>query len=133
MLLLLLLFIIISSIFLTKKCLDSKKYYDIFVLPMIIAFLSLLIFINCLIVHITANTFVNKKIQKSKIEYESIINQIKELENDNEDVSSIEVIKEISKWNQKVLDYKYGRENPWTSLFYNKKYANSLKYIDWKK
>ena len=83
--------------------------------------------------HITANTFVNKKIQKSKIEYESIISQIEELENDNEDVSSIEVIKEISEWNQKVLDYKYGRENPWTSIFYNKKYANSLKYIDWKK
>lgn len=133
MLFLLLLFIIISSVFLTKKCLDSKKHCDIFILPMIIAFLSLLIFISCLIMHITANTFVNKKIQKSKIEYESIISQIEELENDNEDVSSIEVIKEISEWNQKVLDYKYGRENPWTSIFYNKKYANSLKYIDWKK
>lgn len=131
MLTLLLIIIIIGiSIFLIKVFLNFRKWDWVAVFPMIFTAFSLVLLLYCLIDCFSKNIFVDRNIQKKQIEYEYLIEQIEELDNDNEDVSSFEVIQKVSEWNQDVFAYKYGQKNPWTNIFYNKRYANSLKYID---
>lgn len=131
MLTLLLIIIIIGiSIFLIKVFLNFRRWDWVAVFPMIFTAFSLVLLLYCLIDCFSKNIFVDRNIQKKQIEYEYLIEQIEELDNDNEDVSSFEVIQKVSEWNQGVFTYKYGQKNPWTNIFYNKRYANSLKYID---
>lgn len=131
MLTLLLIIIIIGiSIFLIKVFLNFRRWDWVAVFPMIFTAFSLVLLLYCLIDCFSKNIFVDRNIQKKQIEYEYLIEQIEELDNDNEDVSSFEVIQKVSEWNQDVFAYKYGQKNPWTNIFYNKRYANSLKYID---
>lgn len=131
MLTLLLIIIIIGiSIFLSSIFLNFEKRYLLAVFPLFCATLSFVLLFSCLIDCFSENIFIDGNIQKKQIEYEYLIKQIEELDNDNEDVSSFEVIQKISEWNQDVFAYKYGQKNPWTNIFYNKRYANSLKYID---
>lgn len=131
MLTLLLIIIIIGiSIFLIKVFLNFRRWDWVAVFPMIFTAFSLVLLLYCLIDCFSKNIFVDRNIQKKQIEYEYLIEQIEELDNDNEDVSSFEVIQKVSEWNQNVFAYKYGQKNPWTNIFYNKKYADSLKYID---
>lgn len=131
MLTLLLIIIIIGiSIFLIKVFLNFRRWDWVAVFPMIFTAFSLVLLLYCLIDCFSKNIFVDRNIQKKQIEYEYLIEQIEELDNDNEDVSSFEVIQKVSEWNQNVFAYKYGQKNPWTNIFYNKRYANSLKYID---
>ena len=131
MLTLLLIIIIIGiSIFLIKVFLNFRRWDWVAVFPMIFTAFSLVLLLYCLIDCFSKNIFVDRNIQKKQIEYEYLIEQIEELDNDNEDVSSFEVIQKVSEWNQDVFTYKYGQKNPWTNIFYNKRYANSLKYID---
>lgn len=131
MLFLLLVIIFIGvSIFLSKVFLNFKKWDWLATFPIISTIFSFGVLFICLVTCIDANIFVDKNIQKKQIEYEYLIKQIEELDNDNEDVSSIKVIQKVSEWNQDVFIYKYSQKNPWTNIFYNKRYANSLKYID---
>ena len=131
MLLLLLTIIIIGiSSFLSKIFLKSKRWDWVAVFPLVFIFICFILLLLCLIGCLSENTFVAKNIQKKQIEYEYLIKQIKELDNNNEDVSSIEVIQKVSEWNQDVFTYKYGQKNPWINIVYNKRYADSLKYID---
>ena len=131
MLTLLLIIIVIGiSIFLSKIFLNSRRWDWAAVFPLIFTFVCFILLTLCLIDYFSENTFVDKNIQKKQIEYEYLIKQIEELDNDNEDVSSIKVIQKVSEWNQDVFTYKYGQKNPWTNIFYNKRYANSLRYID---
>lgn len=131
MLTLLLIIIIIGiSIFLSGVFLNFEKRYWVAALPLFCTILSFVVLFSCLIDCLSENIFVDRNIQKKQIEYEYLIKQIEELDNDNEDVSSFEVIQKVSEWNQDVFAYKYGQKNPWTNIFYNKRYANSLKYID---
>lgn len=131
MLTLLLIIIIIGiSIFLSKIFLNFRRWDWVAVFPMIFTAFSLVLLLYCLIDCFSKNIFVDRNIQKKQIEYEYLIEQIEELDNDNEDVSSLEIIQKVSEWNQGVFTYKYGQKNPWTNIFYNKRYANSLKYID---
>ena len=131
MLTLLLIIIILGiSIFLSGIFLNFEKRYLLAVFPLCCAILSFVLLFSCLIDGVSENIFVDGSIQKKQIEYEYLIKQIEELDNDNEDVSSLEVIQKVSEWNQDVFAYKYGQKNPWTNIFYNKRYANSLKYIE---
>lgn len=131
MLFLLLIIIFIGvSIFLSKVFLNFKKWDWLATFPIILTILSFGALFLCLVTCIDANIFVDKNIQKKQIEYEYLIKQIEELDNDNEDVSSIKVIQKVSEWNQDVFIYKDGQKNPWTNIFYNKRCADSLKYID---
>lgn len=131
MLFLLLIIIIIGvSVFLNNIFLNFKSWYVLASLPLISTVISSFLLIFCLTNCISENTFVDKSIHKKQIEYEYLIKQIEELDNHNEDVSSIEVIQRVSEWNQDVFTYKEGQKSPWTNIFYNKRYADSLKYID---
>lgn len=131
MLALLLIIIIIGiSIFLSGVFLNFEKRYWMAILPLFFAAVSSVLLFSCLIDCLSENTFVDKHIQKKQIEYEYLIKQIEEVDNNNEDVSSLEAIQKVSEWNQDVFAYKYGQKSPWTNIFYNKRYADSLKYID---
>lgn len=131
MLTLLLIIIIIGiSIFLSKIFLNFRRWDWVAAFPLVSTFVCFILLILCLIDCFSENIFIDRNIQKKQIEYEYLIEQIEELDNDNEDVSSFEVIQKVSEWNQDVFAYKYGQKNPWTNIFYNKRYANSLKYID---
>lgn len=131
MLTLLLIIIVIGiSIFLSGIFLNFRRWDWVAVFPLSFTAFFLILLVSCLIGCFSENIFVDGNIQKKQIEYKYLIKQIEERNNDNEDVSSIEVIQKVSEWNQNVFTYKYGQKNPWTNIFYNKRYANSLKYID---
>ena len=131
MLTLLLIIIVIGiSIFLSKIFLNFRRWDWVAAFPLVLTFVCFILLILCLIDCFSENIFIDRNIQKKQIEYECLIKQIEELDNDNEDVSSFEVIQKVFEWNQDVFAYKYGQKNPWTNIFYNKRYANSLKYID---
>lgn len=131
MLFLLLIIIIIGiNIFLSKIFLNSRRWDWVAAFPLVFTFICFILLLLCLIECLSENTFVDKHIQKKQIEYEYLIKQIEEVDNNNEDVSSLEAIQKVSEWNQDVFAYKYGQKNLWTNIFYNKRYADSLKYID---
>lgn len=128
--LLLIIIILVISIFLSNIFLDFRNHSWLSVFPLTLTILFSILLFLCLTSCISENTFVDRKIQKKQIEYEYLIKQIEELDNNNEDVSSIDIIQKVSEWNQDVFIYKEGKKSPWTNIFYNKRYANSLKYID---
>lgn len=128
--LLLIIIILVISIFLSNIFLDFRNHSWLSVFPLTLTILFSILLFLCLTSCIFENTFVDRKIQKKQIEYEYLIKQIEELDNNNEDVSSIDIIQKVSEWNQDVFIYKEGKKSPWTNIFYNKRYANSLKYID---
>lgn len=73
---------------------------------------------------------VSARIEKKRIEYESLCDRYEIVTSEYEDVSKSDVIKDIAEWNQEVYSYKYWAYNPWTSLFYSRRLADELKMID---
>ena len=107
MLFLLLIIIIIGiNIFLSKIFLNSRRGDWVAVFPLVFTFICFILLLLCLIECLSENTFVDKHIQKKQIEYEYLIKQIEEVDNNNEDVSSLEAIQKVSEWNQDVFAYK---------------------------
>ena len=49
---------------------------------------------------------------------------------DYEDASKAAVIQRVYEWNKKVYNAKYWSSNPLTNWFWNKKYVDSLEYIE---
>lgn len=94
------------------------------VVGMIVLFVLLTV---CISSHVTAN----KDIQLDKIEYESLINRLEIINNDYEDVSKSDVIKDITEWNKHVYSTKHWGNSKWTNWFYSKKYVDSLQYIEY--
>lgn len=88
--------------------------------------------IMCIVAFAYFNIGIDKQIYEYNLERESIIKQIEciNYDNDHENVSKTIVIKNICDWNKKVYGIKYWTNNPWTSWFRNKRYANSLEYIE---
>ncbi len=84
----------------------------------------------CLFMRLCANAGVDNQIAKKQIEYEILCEKCELIQSNYEDISKIEVLKEIAKWNKDVQDAKYWSESPWTNWFYNKKVVDSLQYID---
>lgn len=77
-----------------------------------------------------ANIGVDRDIYNKQLEYESIVKQVECLNTNYEDVSKTTVIQNVYEWNRDVYNAKYWSENPWTSWFSNKRYVDSLKYIE---
>ena len=86
-----------------------------------------LVTVICIIV---SHTGVYNDIYTSKLTYESLIDRIEYIDNDYEDVSKSEVIKDVCEWNKSVHSSKYWSSNPWTSWFWSQKYVDSLEYIE---
>ena len=73
---------------------------------------------------------VNQQIAHNRIEYESIIAEIQAVNTDTEDVSKVQVIKDVKEWNQDVHSSKYLASNLWTNWFYSQKVVNAMEYIE---
>ena len=73
---------------------------------------------------------VDARIEKNRIEYESLCERNEIVASEYEDVSKSDVIKDIAEWNKKVYSTKHWAYNPWTSWFYSKRVADDMKMID---
>ena len=73
---------------------------------------------------------VQRQIAKNQIRYEGLLKEVELLNSDYEDISKVEVVKEITKWNDYVNSAQYWSENPWTSWFYVQEVVDGLDYIE---
>ena len=126
-----LLFLAIICFVCCKKCLFSY-YVDDFIggigiILCIVGISATLIsgtFIGC------ANIGIDRDIYTAKLEYDAIAKQVECINSDYEDVSKAAVIQRVYEWNKKVYNAKYWSNNPLTNWFWNKKYVDSLEYIE---
>lgn len=77
-----------------------------------------------------AHVGVDAKIEKNRIEYESLCQRYEIVTSEYEDVSKSDVIKDIAEWNKNVYSEKHWANNPWTNWFYSKRVADELKMIE---
>lgn len=84
----------------------------------------MVIFIIC------AHVGVDAKIERNRIEYESLCERQEIVESEYEDVSKSDVIKDIAEWNKMVYSEKHWAYNPWTSWFYSRRVADDMKMIE---
>lgn len=82
------------------------------------------------LVAIANHTAVDNQIYKKQMEYESITRQLQIIDSEYEDVSKAEIIQKVYDWNTAVYQSKYWAKSPWTNWLYNKKYSDSLEYIE---
>ncbi|RHV07121.1 hypothetical protein DXB97_03725 [Firmicutes bacterium OM07-11] len=85
------------------------------------------------LVAIANHTAVDNQIYKKQMEYESITRQLQIIDSEYEDVSKAEIIQKVYDWNTAVYQSKYWAKSPWTNWLYNKKYSDSLEYIEMEK
>lgn len=126
----LLIVVIIGFLILNK--LDLPYYIDDnigFVLAMLAVAGTFITFI-CLTLILGSHVNVDFNIYNAQLKRDTIIKQIECVDTEYEDTSKIEVINRVYEWNQKVYKQKYYSESPWTNWLFNKKYADSLEYIE---
>ena len=97
---------------------------------LISAGISVFCLIICLMLIIGNYITATRSIEKNHIEYESLCKRLEIINSEYEDISKSDVIKDIAEWNKDVYEYHYWTENPFTNWFYNKKVADSYKYIE---
>ena len=85
------------------------------------------------LVAIANHTAVDNQIYKKQMEYESITRQLQIIDSEYEDLSKAEIIQKVYDWNTAVYQSKYWAKSPWTNWLYNKKYSDSLEYIEMEK
>ena len=84
----------------------------------------------CLLIILCSHIDVDYDIHKAQLERDSIIKQLEYIDAEYENVSKVEIIQKVYEWNQKVYKQKYYSESLWTNWLFNKKYADSLEYIE---
>lgn len=82
------------------------------------------------LVFIANHTAVDNQIYEKQMEYESITRQLQIIDSEYEDVSKAEIIQKVYDWNTAVYLSKYLAKSPWTNWVCNKKYSDSLEYIE---
>ena len=82
------------------------------------------------VIAITHHIAVDKNINETEMQYESLTKQLQTINSEYEDVSKAEVIQKVYDWNTNVYEWKYWTDSPWTNWLYSKKYADSLRYIE---
>ena len=115
------------GLFLYTKDIITIDILDICMVGILLGFVWVLFY--CLFIG-AANIGVNRDIYNKQLEYESIVKQVECLNTNYEDVSKTTVIQNVYEWNRYVYNAKYWSENPWTNWFSNKRYVDSLKYIE---
>lgn len=126
------LLIVVITGFLILNKLNLPYYIDDnigFVLAMFAVAGTFITFI-CLTLILGSHVNVDFNIYNAQLKRDTIIKQIECVDTEYEDTSKIEVINRVYEWNQKVYKQKYYSENPWTNWLFNKKYADSLEYIE---
>jgi hypothetical protein len=103
------------SIFITQVSFVSIGFFGLLCVGMVI---------------LCSHVGVNNQITHNRIEYEAIVAEIQAVNTDNEDVSKLQVIKDVKEWNQDVQNSKYLASNPWTNWFYSQKVVNAMEYIE---
>ena len=125
------LFLAIICFVCCKKCLFSY-YVDDFI--GVIGIILCIVGINATLISGTiigcANIGIDRDIYTDKLEYDAIAKQVECINSDYEDVSKAAVIQRVYEWNKKVYNAKYWSNNPLTNWFWNKKYVDSLEYIE---
>lgn len=102
---------------------NTNEFWYIPVLP-------LFILVGCIVIMVFAHTGTQYKIDEYNLEYEGLCKRYELIQSNYEDISKSDVVKDITFWNKKVCSYKYWSDNLWTDWFWNKRVADSLKYID---
>lgn len=126
-----LLIVVITGLLILNK-LDLPYYIDDnigFVLAMLAVAGTFITFI-CLTSILGSHVNVDFNIYNAQLKRDSIIKQIECIDTEYEDTSKIEVINRVYEWNQNVYKEKYYSESLWTNWLFNKKYADSLEYIE---
>lgn len=126
-----LLIVVITGLLILNK-LNLPYYIDDnigFVLAMLAVAGTFITFI-CLTLILGSHVNVDFNIYNAQLKRDTIIKQIECVDTEYEDTSKIEVINRVYEWNQKVYKQKYYSESPWTNWLFNKKYADSLEYIE---
>lgn len=126
------LLIVVITGFLILNKLNLPYYIDDnigFVLAMLAVAGTFITFI-CLTLILGSHVNVDFNIYNAQLKRDTIIKQIECVDTEYEDTSKIEVINRVYEWNQKVYKQKYYSESPWTNWIFNKKYADTLEYIE---
>ena len=126
------LLIVVITGFLILNKLNLPYYIDDnigFVLAMLAVAGTFITFI-CLTLILGSHVNVDFNIYNAQLKRDTIIKQIECVDTEYEDTSKIEVINRVYEWNQKVYKQKYYSESLWTNWLFNKKYADSLEYIE---
>lgn len=107
---------------------DMKGWVDtICAIGLAVSILGTIICVpNVIITH--CNT--NRKIYTKQLEYESLVKQYQAASSEYENISKVNVIKDVYKWNENVYDAKYWSNSLWTNWFFNQKVVESLEYIN---
>lgn len=92
---------------------------------------DIIVVIICIFLIITAQATANRDIKTNEIKYQTLLKRLEVISSEYEDISKVEVIKDVGEWNEKVASIKYWTYNPWTSWFNSKKLADSLEYIEY--
>lgn len=110
----------------------EKKWKDGFLLPGSLGVILGSMGVIVAILYITfAHVGVNNTIKRDNFQYESLCYRLEIANSDYEDLSRLEIIKDITEWNDNAIEYKYWAENPWSNWFYSRKRADNLKIIDY--
>ena len=126
------LLIVVITGFLILNKLNLPYYIDDnigFVLAMLAVAGTFITFI-CLTLILGSHVNVDFNIYNAQLKRDTIIKQIECVDTEYEDTSKIEVINRVYEWNQNVYKEKYYSKNLWTNWLFNKKYADSLEYIE---
>ena len=110
---------------------DSRTYESWDFLHWFCFWSGLIIASLCVMAIIYTHIGVNKKIAQHDIEYKALCKRLEIVNSEYEDLSKSDIIKDISEWNQNVINLQYWAKNPWTSWFYSQKEVNSLKLVEY--
>ena len=110
---------------------DDYSDFDLELFGIIICVFGCIAMLMCLGAIIGVHAMANSRINKNKIQYESLQKRLEIVNSEYEDVSKSDVIRDIANWNQKAYDYNYWNNNLFTNWFYSDKVAESYKYIEY--
>ena len=105
---------------------DDNITYVLFLFTIAGTFITFI----CLTLTLGSHVNVDFNIYNAQLKRDTIIKQIECVDTEYEDTSKIEVINRVYEWNQKVYKQKYYSESLLTNWLFNKKYADSLEYIE---
>lgn len=108
----------------------NDYYYSVFVGKMIFLMVGTMGLFYMIVIIICSHVEANQTILENQIEYEAIIAEIQSIDTENEDVSKVQVIKDVKEWNKSVQSSKYWASNPWTNWCYSQKVVNAVECIE---
>lgn len=129
--LLILLFVALIVIGICMIIYSNSSYNDLVgCIGIFIGTLGFVCLIICIILLIVGHCAVDNRIVERKIEHDGIVKQIELLKKEDGSISSNVVIDKVSEWNRDVRYCKYWSNNIWTNWFFDKRYVDSLEYIE---